>query len=363
MLPRKESEPQVKTTSSAPAIKPFPNCPALDGCHCITTSLAKIYRHAGHPLSEEMLLGLGAGMGFIYWQMKLGGVVSVFVGGRGNGKHFYADLAERTGVVIDEVCTSSSKKAETELLGELAQQRPVMLGGDMAYLPWFDLPKNYHFGGHAFVICGYDGAHILLASDIDPKMSGVKAGIYSMVTLDQLAKARCSPFKPFPPKNLRIAFDFARFRQPGPKQIAASIAQTVNAHAHPPIKNFGLSGLRHTAAMLPQWPELFKNEHDLRMNLFNLYIMIEIGGTGGGCFRPMYARFLEQVAPLCGKKTLESAAKLFHESGANFTQIAYLFQDAQTSNAIDEKIRLSCGLFTDIAAIEEEACQVLRNVA
>jgi len=353
----------MKIASSAPAIKPFPNCPALDGCHCVTTSLMKIYRHAGHPLSEEMLLGLGAGMGFIYWQMKMGGSVSVFVGGRGNGKNFYADLGKRTGVVIEEICTSSSKKAEVELLGELAQQRPVMLGGDMAYLPWFDLPKSYHFGGHAFVICGYDGARTLLASDIDPKMSGVKKGIYSTVALDQLAKARCSPFKPFPPRNLRIACDFARFHQPGPKQIAASIAQTVDAHTHPPIKNFGLAGLRHTAAMLPKWPLLFKNERDLRMNLFNFYVMIEIGGTGGGCFRPMYARFLEQAAPLCAKKTLESAARLFHESGAKFTQIAWLFRDAETSKALDEKIRSASRLFTDIAAIEEKACQLLHNVA
>jgi hypothetical protein len=353
----------MKIASSAPVIKSFPNCPALDGCHCVTSSLMKIYRHAGHPLSEEMLLGLGAGMGFIYWQMKMGGSVSVFVGGRGNSKNFYPDLGERTGVVIEEICTSSSKKAEAELLGELARQRPVMLGGDMACLPWFDLPKGYHFGGHAFVICGYDGARTLLASDIDPKMSGVKKGIYSTVTLDQLAKARCSPFKPFPPKNLRISCDFARFHQPGPKQIAASIAQTVQAHTHPPIKNFGLAGLRHTAAMLPKWPLLFNNEHDLRMNLFNFYIMIEIGGTGGGCFRPMYARFLEQAAPLCAKKTLESAARLFHESGAKFTQIACLFRDAETSKALDDKIRSASRLFTDIAAIEEKACQLLQNVA
>jgi hypothetical protein len=238
-----------------------------------------------------------------------------------------------------------------------------MLGGDMAYLPWFDLPKSYHFGGHAFVICGYDGARTLLASDINPKMSGVKRGIYSTVTLDQLAKARCSPFKPFPPKNLRMAFDFTSFHQPGPKQIAASIAQTVEAHTHPPIKNFGLAGLRHTAAMLPKWPLLFKNVRDLRMNLFNLYIMIEIGGTGGGCFRPMYARFLEQAAPLCAKKNLDSAAKLFHESGAKFTQIASLFQDAVTSNDLDEKIHSASILFTDIAAIEEKACQLLQYVA
>jgi hypothetical protein len=353
----------MKAAQAAPTIQPFPNCPALDGCHCITTSLAKMYLHAGHPLSEEILLGLGAGMGFIYWQMKMGGGVFVFVGGRANEKNFYADLGERTGVAISRICTSSAKKAEAELMSELKQRRPVMLGGDMAYLPWFDLPKDYHFGGHAFVVCGYDGQRTLLASDIDPKMSGVKKGLYAAITLDQLAQARSSTFKPFPPKNLRLAFDFSDYRQPGRKQIAASIAQTVEALAHPPIKNFGIAGLRHTAKVLPQWPKLFKSEHDLRMNLFNFYIMIEIGGTGGGCFRPMYARFLEQSAPLCAKKTLESAARLFHESGEKFSQVALLFQDAEKTKAIGNKIRSASQLFTEIAAIEDKACQLLQNLA
>lgn len=351
----------MKAVHVAPSIEPFPNSPALDGCHCVTASLAKIFHHAGHPLSEEMLLGLGAGMGFIYWQMKMGAGVYVFVGGRSNVKNFYADLGARTGVAIHQICTSSAKKAEAELLCQLEQKSPVMLGGDMAYLPWFDLPKDYHFGGHTFVVCGYDGARTVLASDINPQMSGVKKGFYSTIQLDQLAQARSSPFKPFPPKNLRLAFDFKRFRQPGRKQIADSIAQTILAHTHPPIKNFGLSGLRHTAKQLPEWPALFKNERDLRMNLFNLYVFIEIGGTGGGCFRPMYARFLGEAAPHVGKPALESAAKLFQESGAKFTEIALSFKDAEKMKAVDEKIRSASQLFTEIAVIEEKACELLRS--
>ena len=39
-------------------IEPFDNCTALDGYHCITSSLRKIFYHNHHSLSEEMLLGL-----------------------------------------------------------------------------------------------------------------------------------------------------------------------------------------------------------------------------------------------------------------------------------------------------------------
>lgn len=352
----------MKASHTAPAIEAFPNCPALDGCHCITSSLAKIFHHGGHPLSEEMLLGLGAGMGFIYWQMKMGGGTYIFVGGRSNPKNFYQDLAKRTGVGIREVCTSSAKKAEAELLRELALKRPVMLGGDMAYLPWFHLPDDYHFGGHAFVVCGYDGEQTVLASDIDPQMSGVKKGLYAPVTLEQLAKARGSKFKPFPPNNLRLEFDFSGFRQPGAREITDSIKQTADAMLHPPIKNFGVPGLRHTTKQILHWPALFK-DHDLRMNLFNLYVFIEIGGTGGGCFRPMYVRFLESAAKIADKPAWEDAAQILRQSGSKFTEIALMFRDAGKMKGIDEKIHSAAQLFGEIATLEERAFQQLEREA
>jgi len=51
-------------------LEPFDNCPALDGYHCQTNSLAKMFYYHECPLSEDMILGLGAGMGFIYWHQK-----------------------------------------------------------------------------------------------------------------------------------------------------------------------------------------------------------------------------------------------------------------------------------------------------
>ena len=63
-----------------------------------------------------MLFGLGAGMGFIYWKMKMDSSNYVFVGGRGNIKDFFSDLGKRTRVQIKTKSTSSVKKAETLLL-------------------------------------------------------------------------------------------------------------------------------------------------------------------------------------------------------------------------------------------------------
>jgi len=49
------------------------------------------------------------------------------------------------------------------------------------------------------------------------------------------------------------------------------------------------------------------------MNLFNLYIFIEIGGTGGGCFRYMYSRFLKESAKVTKNNQLMELAEKFYK--------------------------------------------------
>jgi hypothetical protein len=349
----------TNSAASTPAIEPFPRFAALDGYHCVTSSLARIYHHAGHSLSEEMLLGLGAGMGFVYWRMKFGNDDTVFIGGRSNLKNFYTDLGKRTGVVIREKQTSSAAKAEADLLRSLSAQQPVMLGGDMGMLPWFDLPADYHFGGHTFVACGFDGQQTVLCSDIDQKSTRLKQGFLAPISLAQLRKARGSLFKPFPPKNLSLEFDFSHFRKPCNQDIYDSIRQTIDAALHPPIKNFGVPGMRHTAAELLKWPKQFK-DRQLRMTLFNLYIFIEVGGTGGGCFRLMYSRFLRQAAEITHNRALLQAADRFQQIGDAFSSIGLMFKDVEYVTNLTERITEASNRFRQLAEREEEACTFLQ---
>lgn len=339
-------------------IRPFNNCPSLDGYHCQTNSLAKIFHYYGHPLSEDMILGLGAGMGFIYWQMKIGGANSVFIGGRGNTKDFFTDLDKRTGVRIKTVSTTSAKKAESSLLEKLKNQTPVMLFGDMGFLPWFEFPVDYHFGGHTFIVCGYDGKDTILASDMDQRAAGLKKGFYYPISLEQLSQARNSKFKPFPPKNTYLDFDFKNFHEPAAEDVVFAIKQTVTSQLHPPIKNMGVKGLRHTAKMITKWPEMF-DDRGLRMNLFMLHIFFEIGGTGGGCFRYMYSRFLKEAAEITRNRELKRAATMFNDSGKKFSEIGMMFKDAETMNHVKEKIFEASVLFAEIADVEEKAFKFL----
>jgi hypothetical protein len=343
-------------------IKPFSNCPALDGYHCQTNSLAKIFHHYGHPLSEDMILGLGAGMGFIYWKMKMDSGTYVFIGGRGNNKNFFSDLGKRTGVEISTLSTMSAGKAEASLLEKLAKEEPVMMFEDMGLLPWFELPEGYHFGGHTFVVCGFDGKNTVLASDMEQKTTGLKKGFYHKIMLEQLCKARGSTHKPFPPKNTYLEFDFGKYRGPRSEDLISALKQMVESQLNPPIKNLGVKGIRYTANEILKWPQMFV-EKELRMNLFNLYIYIEIGATGGGCFRYMYSRFLKETANIVGNKALDEASTMFDLAGRKFTEIGLMFENAEEMQDTNERLSAASETFFEIADLEENAYNLLEMIS
>ena len=256
--------------------------------HCVTGSMRHVYAYNGCEISEEVLLGLGAGVSLSYWHFK---GQAPFLGGRGG---FRPPLEEttvaRTGVAVARHTTSSSRKARQALLQMLEAGQPAMLYCDMGFLPYFDFGgQEYHFGAHAVVVCGWDAAtDEVLIADRDEELHTVP-----MAALEQ---ARGSTFKPFPPQNLWFDYGFQGFHPPRPGDVRLAIAEMVQSMLEPPIRNVGVAGISKAAGEVPRWPALLQPE-ELRAALFNGYIFINAaGGTGGGCFRYMLSRFLREAA-------------------------------------------------------------------
>ena len=108
-------------------LKPFSNFKSLETHHCVTGSMLHIFEHNNCPVSEDLLLGLGAGVGFIYWHMK--GTIP-FLGGRANTGRPGEEGMERTacrrlGVDVELIQTGSACKAEKSLLEFLEAGEPV----------------------------------------------------------------------------------------------------------------------------------------------------------------------------------------------------------------------------------------------
>ena len=99
------------------------------------------------------------------------------------------------------------------------------------------------------------------------------------------------------------------------------------------------------------------------MNLFNLYMFTEIGGTGGGCFRYMYARFLNEAAAVTGRVELAGIAAQLHQSGALFSDVGQLFITAETATDIDERLNVASSKLEEIARTELHAFNRLAEIA
>ena len=241
------------------------------GKHCETSALKRVLERHGLSLSEEMLLGLSGGIGFIYWYMKL--MPSPFVGGRyGKGTDFPKNICKRIGADMTVFETSSPKKGYEELKAILRSAEPAVVYGDIAYLPYFAVPEIAHFGGHVFVVFGLD---IEYPSEIANLEAGIKESIWECC------------------QNM----------------------------LNPPIKNIGLDGIEKWSKIVTKWPEQFEG-----VNLFgclmNGFMYIEISGTGGSAFRSMYAQFLEEASSIINKPALKEVAEMMGQSAEAWSEIA-----------------------------------------
>lgn len=298
------------------------------GKHCETTAANHVLRHAGIDLSENLLLGLGGGIGFIYWYMKR--MPAPLVGGRAGGRNLnlVANILRRVGGEAEVLQTASAGRAEAWLREELGAARPVVCWGDMAYLPYFGVGPDDHFGGHVFVVYGID-------DEGDVVWIADRGQNPYRISREELAAARGSTHQPFPPRNMMI-----RARPPAKVAnlepgVLAAIRECAAGLGEAPIVNVGVRGFGKWAEEVRRWPREFPGAR-LVDCLTSVYLYIEVGGTGGSAFRPMYAGFLEQAADITGKAALRDAAGAYLEAGRAWSEIA--------AAALPEEVRPLAGI-------------------
>jgi hypothetical protein len=263
-------------------------------------------------------------------------------------------------VKVDVLRTGSARKAEAALLQDLCAGRPVMLQVDMGYLPYFNFPEEYHFGGHAIVACGYDpdSRQVLVA---DRELA------FYPVAMEDLERARGSKWAPFCPEHAQWRFDFSGFHSPLPEELRAAMREVSQGMLHPPITNLGVTGMRKAARRTLDWPKSM-DARALRNACFNIFIFIDAaGGTGGGLFRYLYARFLAEAAPLMGDSTLESAllelSSQLQSIGDRWQELAERFKQAADLPDPAPALPGCVSTLPEIAAQEQAVWQRLAALA
>lgn len=163
----------------------------------------------------------------------------------------------------------------TRLGALLEAGQPVMLQVDMGFLPYLhDLPERYHFGYHVITVGGYDLAtRRVLVADRDLPLHPV--------SLEDLARARGSTYRPFPPRHTWYTFDFAGRRSPRPEEIHQAIREVCRGMLAAPIANLGVRGIRKAAAEVSRWPARM-DEASQREACANAFALAPLRPKAGG---------------------------------------------------------------------------------
>jgi hypothetical protein len=254
----------------------------LPGHHCGSTALRNLIGFHGVEISEEMAFGLGAGACF-YYVVVDGTSPSRFTNGR--AARLEENFLELTGTPL-RLRTDDDPDGAWAIAREAVDEgRPALLLTDLYYLDHYG--RSAHFPGHAVILAGYDEELAWLS---DTAFEDLQT-----TSLESLREARHSKQPIFPLEGHVVdlpvgeELDPADLRSHAPKAIERAAKEMIE----PAMGEFqGLPALRRLAAEVGGWPEAAE---DWRWCARFLYQVIERRGTGGGNFRRMYARFLEEA--------------------------------------------------------------------
>ena len=283
------------------------------GHHCGSTALRNLLAHHGVEISEEMALGLGAGVSFYYVQID-GQSPSRFTNGRAG--QLETQFIELTEAPVRLETFESPDASWQAARAAVDSGRSAILLTDLYYLDHYG--NSAHFPGHAVVLAGYDDEYVHLSDTAFEELQ-------TTTRIADLDKARHSQHPAYPLSGHMFTaageIDGERLRE----AIPAAIERAATAMVEPEYREYsGLGAVERLAEEAGSWPEATE---DWKWCARFGYQVIERRGTGGGAFRLMYSRFLEEAG--------RPEAPLAAEAAARWTELAEDFRAASEKDDPD----------------------------
>jgi len=304
----------------------------VPGHHCGSTALRNLLAFHGTEISEEMAFGLGAGACFYYVTIE-GSSPSRWFNGR--TARLEENFDRLTGAALElRTFEPGDDSAWSAARAEVDAGRPALLLTDLYYLDHYG--NSAHFPGHAVVLAGYDDE---LAHLSDTGFEGLQT-----TRLENLDRARHSDHPAYP----LAGHMFTASVEVSPERLREAVPAAIEAGARamlePEFPGFsGLDAVRRLADEAGSWPEVAE---DWQWCARFGYQVIERRGTGGGAFRPMYSRFLEEAG--------RAEAPLAAEAGEAWTELAETFRVASERDDPDPALWARIDTVANRVATAEE---------
>ncbi len=310
-------------------IKDFPHS---EGAHCESTSLRDQINYLGFNLSEAMIFGLDATMGFGYfgkWVDESG----LLIGGKSGTITEKSLVCRILGITIDKRDFSNPDLAWSDTKQSIDKGTPLLILADMGYLSYFNWDEDFHFGGHSISIFGYNKEKQLALVCDNNFNEPVK------IPISNLKRARNSKegTKWLWPHNIRYILKKRPDGKRPPLSAGFKLAlqQTMKNMLAASMSHNGIQGMQNFANNIKEWENSFeKNPEKAKLTLEMLYGYIEEFGTGGALFRNLFVQFLREIIsskeiregkrPWSEKEILllNNNIPLLEESAKNWTDFA-----------------------------------------
>jgi len=282
----------------------------FNGVHCETTATGSLLKHIGIDVSEPMLFGIGEGLGYIFWNMKI--MDFPFIGGRVKPDVLTENICRNLNLTLEVKETSSIKKAWNNVTQHLDHGQAVGLKLDCFHLEYFT--NKIHFAGHYASIYGYDDQFAYL-NDTNQQGRNAKTTLKSL----QLARNERGPMS-----SRNRSYTISRNGEsPSLKTvIKESIHRNATQFLNPPIKNMGYKGIYKTSSEIKKW---FKTSTAIKKDFQTSASIMERGGTGGSLFRNLYRDFLKESGELVESTELLKASEQYTIIATLWKHISDLF--------------------------------------
>ena len=256
----------------------LPNFTHTVGWHCSSTSISNVAKFYGVPMSEAMAFGLGAGLGFQYWD-KPGGSPRYSFNGRSSA------LETKFFEHIGRPVTWSGEWSPKKMADAVANGRPILCVTDIYGLPYYQ--PQVHFPGHGVVVTEIDleTEQVAIADIASPD--------YQNVHWDHLKAAMSENQPPMIVPNQWVAPEPLDASIINEQAIRNALKTTVDALLRSDSAD---EGLHHMPTMIDDMTTKWASEAQFAWTARFGYQAIEKRGTGGGGFRKLFALFLEEAA-------------------------------------------------------------------
>jgi hypothetical protein len=279
--------------------------------------------HDGKPYTEEMLLGIGGGIGAGYFLYEMCGCVWLSIGGRhlwqSTKAEFIQGICGRIGGRVTTKEAGGQRAAVENLHEALGRGRPAIVWVGLAGLPYHAVPIEWLKGiTYSVVVYGFDPKK-------DQYLIGDRSKRTFTISAKDLAVARPAVDSL---KSRTLVIDPPSKPPDLARAVKDGIQACLNGMTKPPMGNLGLSAFAKWGDLITSekdpkgWPRALPPGRPLHEALSRVYQCIETEGTGGGAFRGMYADFLDEASGVLEKPALKSTAALYRELSAAWSALA-----------------------------------------